>query len=361
MPVISPHSKIIVTGANGYIGLWVVYELLKRGYSVHAAVRSTTKVETLTAILRRRLPEASDRLTGFVVPDITADQAFDEAMRGVEGVIHTASPVTDSMNTPEAYIEPAVNGVSSVLGSALRSKSVRRVVITGSIGGVANSIDPPPGVHTEDHWNDVAIQVVEEKGGDAPGIVMYDASKTLSERAAWAFMAAHEPEAHFDLCVINPSYTFGPVIDDTLSSPSALSVTPLLMYKMVFATPAPPDRQPKRLNYVDIRDVTEIHIRALEVEEAGGERIIVNSEVASWDDWLHAAARLGVADVDEPEVDREAVADESLAESDRPEYPFFANDKVKRIFGIKMRTVPDTMEGVVRDFRERGWLSQLAS
>lgn len=72
MPTISPSSTVLVTGANGYIGFHVVHELLLRGYSVHAAVRSADKARVLANFVSKKHPEAKYRFTGFVVPNMTA-------------------------------------------------------------------------------------------------------------------------------------------------------------------------------------------------------------------------------------------------------------------------------------------------
>ncbi|KAI0357281.1 D-lactaldehyde dehydrogenase [Trametes cingulata] len=350
MPTISPPATVLVTGANGYIGLWVVRELLARGYAVRGTVRSAGKARALSEYVARTLSAAQERFKAFVVADITEVGAFDEAIKGADGVVHTASPVSPSLEDPEAYIQPAVEGTLGILKSALHS-DVKRVVITASIAGVASSAIAPPKVYTEADWNDAAVRLVEEEGRKAPGMIKYDASKVLAERAAWNFMKEHEGEARFDLCMINASWVFGPLADDTLSSPSAMSATPLHMYNMLFATPAPAERWPKYLNYVDVRDVTEILVKALEVEEAGGQRILANSQLVTWDDWLRAAKQLRIL----PGLDTVSVS----PPEDTPTYPFFANEKAKRIFGIELRTVPDTLKDVVEDFRARGWLEHL--
>lgn len=70
MPAISPPAKVLVTGANGFVGIWVVRLLLQYGYSVRGAVRSAAKGE----ILKRTLVnKEGDRATDFeyvVVSDI---------------------------------------------------------------------------------------------------------------------------------------------------------------------------------------------------------------------------------------------------------------------------------------------------
>ncbi|KAI9057810.1 NAD(P)-binding protein [Trametes sanguinea] len=120
MPAISAPATVLVTGANGYIGLWTVIDLLTRGYTVRGVVRSASKAAALEALVTRKKPEAKDRFKGYVVEDIAADRAFDEALQGVDGVIHTASPISASSDEPEVFNRPAVQGTLSILESALR-------------------------------------------------------------------------------------------------------------------------------------------------------------------------------------------------------------------------------------------------
>lgn len=143
MPTISPLDKILVTGANGYIGLWVVRTILERGYSVRAAVRSEEKGEVVKKLFKEKLPERAEHLEYVVVRDImdvgpkfyewlplmgcgnanpaapdTQGHAYDDAVKGVAGVIHIASPMSIAIEDPQELIRPAVSGTIGLLGSA---------------------------------------------------------------------------------------------------------------------------------------------------------------------------------------------------------------------------------------------------
>ncbi|CDO72580.1 hypothetical protein BN946_scf184983.g63 [Trametes cinnabarina] len=372
MPSIAAPAAVLVTGANGFIGQWVVLELLSRGYTVHGTVRTADKVATLSDLVARKSPEGKVRFKGFVVPDITAvratpaaapfmtcsaglssqDGAFDEAVQGVDGVIHLASPTSIHLEDPQAAIKPAVKGTTSILHSALKARTVKRMVIASSISAIASGSICPPRVYTEEDWNDRAVQVTENEGRNAPGLIKYEASKTLAERAAWEFMEKHRAGVCFDLCVINPSLVFGPMVDDTLPSPDALPVTPAMVYKALFARPSPAECTSACFNCVDVRDITEMFVKALETEEAGGERIVGNAQACTWDDWLLANEHLGLL----PGLDR---VTQHKAHEPRLPHPFFANDKSKRIFGITYKGVSDTLRDTVADFNVRGWLKHL--
>jgi nucleoside-diphosphate-sugar epimerase len=60
-------GKVLVTGANGYIALWVVQSLLSAGYSV----RGTVRKESAIAHLKETFKDHGDKFEVVVVPDIT--------------------------------------------------------------------------------------------------------------------------------------------------------------------------------------------------------------------------------------------------------------------------------------------------
>ena len=148
---------------------------------------------TLSFLLHVRYPDC-------ILPQ---DGAFDEAVKGVDAIVHTASPVTDKGEDPTQLIVPAVQGTVGILASALKhGPSVKRIVVTASIGSVHEFISEPK-VYSETDWNDLAVHEVETKGAAAPPLSMYCASKTLAERAAWAFWKAHREEVGWDLVVLH--------------------------------------------------------------------------------------------------------------------------------------------------------------
>lgn len=67
MPTIQPPSKVLVTGANGFIAIWVVNTLLEKGYFVRGTVRSSDK----GTHLEKTFSKYGDKFEVVVVPDIT--------------------------------------------------------------------------------------------------------------------------------------------------------------------------------------------------------------------------------------------------------------------------------------------------
>lgn len=66
MPAVT-KGKVLVTGANGYVALWVVKTLLGAGFSVRGTVRSESRI----AYLKETFKEYADKIEFVVVPDIT--------------------------------------------------------------------------------------------------------------------------------------------------------------------------------------------------------------------------------------------------------------------------------------------------
>ncbi|KAL7277940.1 hypothetical protein ACG7TL_007888 [Trametes sanguinea] len=329
MHTVSPPATILVTGANGFLGLWQVRELLNRGYRVRGSVRSADKGERIKTLLHEKQPLVEDRFEYIVVPDITKDGAFDEAVTGVDSIIHGASPITLWANDPQELIAPAVGGTTAVLKSALKhGTTVRRVVITGSVVTMMRT-DAPPGVYDENDWNDYAVREVEP---------------------AWEFYNAHKHEVPWDLTSIGPSFVFGPLPEDP-ASPDEMVTTASLLWSSFFKDPKPAMRYPPCFNYVDVRDVTEAFIRALEVEAAGGERIVATARAVTWQDWLDAARDLGLLPLLEKEDPN----------APKGPLPTASNAKSQRLLGIKYKSLQETVKDTVADFASRGWLKHLGA
>lgn len=108
MPAVLPPAKVLVSGANGFIAVWVVKQLLARGYSVRGTVRSESKTEHLRKVFKTEVDTGKFELT--VVPDITVPGAFDEAVKGVDAIEHTASPFHFQADDPNGgYLRVALS------------------------------------------------------------------------------------------------------------------------------------------------------------------------------------------------------------------------------------------------------------
>lgn len=123
------NSLVFITGATGFIGAQVALATLKAGHKVRLSVRREGQIDGL----RRAFSDFVDQLDFVVVPDYTASDAFDTAVKGVDYVIHLASPLA---NPGEDLLTPAVKGTLSVLESVSRASGIKKVVITASVASL---------------------------------------------------------------------------------------------------------------------------------------------------------------------------------------------------------------------------------
>ena len=248
-------APLLVTGVTGFVGSRVVETLLARGHHVRGTVRS---LEAGNIDVLRRLPGATERLE-LVEADLTHPASFLAPVKGAVAVIHCASPyVLDVADPQRDLVDPAVNGTRAILEASTESGSVRRVVVTSSMAAITD--EPDGRVLTEADWN------VRSSLDRNP----YYFSKTLAERAAWAFV--EERQRAFDLVVINPFAVIGP------SLVAGLNISNQILAGMV--TRAFPGVLSMAWGFVDVRDVAEAHARAVETPEAHG-RYICTGEVVT--------------------------------------------------------------------------------
>ncbi|KAJ7088136.1 hypothetical protein C8R44DRAFT_819529, partial [Mycena epipterygia] len=269
------QQKVLVSGANGFVGCYVVRNLLEKGYFVRGTVRSADKGKHLT----RLFEQYGDKFELAVVPDITEEGAFDEAVKGMTAILHTASPFNYKSDDPRAYIDPAVKGTVGMLQSAAKNgPSVKRIVVTSSVASVASvihSIHTRSTPWTEDDWNTKSITVVEEQGVNAPNVDKYCAGKSLAEKAAWDFKNTND--VPWDVVTLCPPFIFGPVIHEC-SRAEDLNESVDLLYKAVIkGLPDEAALVRPRGNWIDVLDLAEAHSLALEKPAAGGHRFIVTA------------------------------------------------------------------------------------
>jgi len=218
-----------------------------------------------------------------------------------DAIEHTASPFILDAEDPQDVIGPAVRGTTNILKSALAyGPQVRRIIITSSVQAIIEPkpADQTPYAFTEADWNDDSVRAVETQGTQASGFDKYSASKSLAERAAWAFMKANATVAPFDLVTINPPYIFGPIIHD-VRSVEALNESHAVFLEGLKTAGQKTSEETGvfTANMVDVRDVAHAHSLALEKAEAGGERFITASTPFSWQDIYDALNEAGVQSI----------------------------------------------------------------
>jgi nucleoside-diphosphate-sugar epimerase len=244
-------QRVLVTGGSGFLGAHCILQLLAAGHRVRTTVRSLTREVGVRALLTTAGADAGDALS-FAAADLTSDAGWPEAVAGCDSVLHVASPFPAGVPKHEDdLIVPAREGALRVLRAA-RAAGVKRVVLTSSFAAIGYGHPHTSRPFTEESWSDVSQPMSA-----------YAKSKTLAERAAWDFV---EKEGGPELAVVNPVGILGPVLGPDLST-SILIVQRL----MDGAMPGVP-----RLSFglVDVRDVADLHLRAMTDPAARGERFL---------------------------------------------------------------------------------------
>ncbi|KAF5353764.1 hypothetical protein D9757_012943 [Collybiopsis confluens] len=354
MPVVPPGKQILVTGCNGFIAAWIVRLLLQKGYTVIGTVRSEDKGLKMKEILKSNgLGEGFDFI---VVSDIVKEGAFDEAVKGVDAVIHTASPVVlSSEGDPQVVeiIQPAVRGTRSILNSTLNhgNDTVRRLVFLSSTAAVLE-VQLMPNIFNEENWNNESVKEAEELGRKAPAMSKYRASKSLAEKTAWKFVDDNKDKLKWDLIVLNPPFVFGPITHD-VRDPSALNVTTAMMYDTLTGSGKYAQDLTAGNCWIDVRDLAEAHALALEKEDVANERIVVTAGPYLWQEWVDLANSL--APTHFPSHSNLAKGS-PIPDGTRPSYRvMYDTSKAHRLLGLKYRSREECLQDTFADYMARGW------
>lgn len=246
-------DRVLVTGGNGFVATWCIVRALEQGFDVRTTVRSLSKEPRLRSILAGAV-DAGDRLE-VVLADLTSDSGWAEAVAGCSYVLHVASPMI-ATRRPEEVIRPAVEGVHRVLRAA-RDGGVRRVVYTSSCGAIYYGHPAQTEPFDETSWTNL----------EASNMSLYVRSKTLAERAAWDFIAVEG--GSLELATVNPTGIFGPALD-----PENASSLDLIRRLLDGSPPATPNLW---FGVIDVRDVADLHLRAMTDPDAAGQRYIASS------------------------------------------------------------------------------------
>jgi len=318
-----------------------VIELLRRGYRVRTTVRDLSREPQVRAAIAAEV-DPGDRLS-VLAADLLNDEGWEEAIQGCDYVLHVASPFPPAQpKDPDELIVPAREGTLRVLRASLDA-GVGRVVVTSSVAAVTGGTKPVSGPLTEENWSDP----------DNPKMTPYARSKTIAERAAWD--SVRERGAAEKLAVVNPGAILGPV----LSEDRSYSIE--MIERLLRGIPGAP-----RIGFslVDVRDVADLHIRAMTSPEAGGERFLATAEFQ----WMAEVAevlrrRLGPAAAKAPTrtvpdlvVRGMAIFDPGLRSivGQLGKKTELSSDKAKSLLGWSPRPTEDTIAECAQSLLDKG-------
>ncbi|RFU72883.1 cinnamoyl- reductase [Trichoderma arundinaceum] len=310
-------QTVLITGASGYIATHVVQTFLRKGYNVRGTY--------------------AEQLSVAIVPDIAAPNAFDEAVKGVDGIIHTASPFSlTSVDYEKELLQPAINGTTSVLEAAQRyNPTVSRIVITSSFASI---LDPTQGqrpgyVYKEADWDPITV----EQANSNP-VMAYIASKTFAEKAAFDYVKENKP--NFSVTTLCPPMVYGPILH-SVSDVKAMNTSSGDIYRLIDGSEK---NVPDTLiwAFADVRDLAEAHLQAYEKPEAAGQRYLIATSSFSYQQ---------ICDIIRdkfPEL-RELTPKGNTGDPLPPVYKL-DNSKASAELGIKFRSLEETVVDMVNSF-----------
>lgn len=261
------NKTILVTGGTGYIGSWVVKELLEKSYTVRMTVRDKSKKDKYKQF--DEIIKSSKGKLELWEANLLKDGSFDAAAKGADAILHIASPFTLRFkNAQKDLIDPALLGTRNVLNAATRSGTVKKIILTSSVAAVhGDNIDMQEQKlveFTEEHFN-TSSSVTHQP---------YSYSKVIAEKEAWKLA---KEQNQWKLVVINPSFVLGPSLTGSSDSESISFMKDILKGKFFFGAPD------LTFGFVDVRDVAHAHILALEKETASGRHILAEKTMTVLD------------------------------------------------------------------------------
>ncbi|KAI1256375.1 hypothetical protein MGN70_001499 [Eutypa lata] len=262
----SQQPLLLVTGGSGFVGGQVVKQALERGYHV----RVTARTEESARKIISNWPKYSSQLSSAIIPDLTRIESYENALEGVTGVLHLASPfIFNPTDNIKDLLDPAIKGSTAILEATKRwGPLVTRIVATSSFAAV---IDDTKGkregyTYTEEDWNPATY---EKAVVSTDGPYVYRASKALAEKAMFEWVKENKPL--FTITTICPPWIYGPYAHQ-LTHTERLSESVHLFSTLVDAK----DVLPFDFGgYADSREVAAAHLLALKIPEAANRRFIV--------------------------------------------------------------------------------------
>jgi nucleoside-diphosphate-sugar epimerase len=253
------RGLVLVTGATGFVGKWTVIELLKAGHRVRGTVRSLGRADEVRAGVATQTGEEALQHLEFAEADLLDDRGWSEAMADVTAVMHVATAIrADEPKDQSLVIRPALEGTQRVLRFA-QAAGIERFIMTSSIATVGYGLGQTTGrrVYTEKDFTNLE---------GMRWTWAYCIGKTRAEQFAWAFAKEHG----IGLTTIHPGAIIGPAVDEDASI--SLGMVSGLLSGSVPAMPS------NGFSIIDVRDVAELHVAALEKPEAVGQRYLATGD-----------------------------------------------------------------------------------
>lgn len=199
----TPQPTVLITGITGFVGMRIASTALDDGYKVRATLRDLKQKPRVLELVST--VSSTDNLE-FAEADLLSDEGWEQAMDGVDYVIHTASPlILGAVDDENTLFGPAVDGTRRVLENAAAAQ-VKKIVVTSTALTIAGHITE--GIATSKDFTPI----------DDPRVSLYTKSKIAAEQVVLDFVEKRQGDP--DLITIHPGVVIGPPIDPNEDSES---------------------------------------------------------------------------------------------------------------------------------------------
>lgn len=332
-------ETVLITGATGHLGFRVLVLALQAGYNARVAVRTQSGISAILATPSIKSLNSGTNINFVIVPEIFSPGAYDSAVQGVSYIIHCASPITSGITSDfeNKIILPAVLGTTGILTSAFASPSVKRIVITSSIGA---TIPPSAFLGPSNTVYDGQLKILPQTAPYPSELYAYTDSKVRALAASKDFIREKKPQ--FDIINFMPAYIVGKNELATLSN--FLKGTNRVVLNNVVGVKS--DRAiPGATVYLN--DLAKLHILALKPEIAGNQDFVVSSggfDGVKLDDTLDIVAKKFPAEVANGILPNNGAQPTLNVRLD--------SSKTEKVFGIKLEGLETQVEEVARHYVE---------
>ena len=244
-------KKVFVSGGSGYIAMYCIKILLKKGYFVVTSVREKSQIDLVKNSLSNH--GISFENIEFKILNLLNDDGWIDALEGCEYVLHLASPVIPGKVDEDLLVKPAVEGMERCLNAAIKN-GAKKFVQTSSYAAIYGRKNHN-NQHRDTDWTDLSNSK----------IMPYEVSKTKAEKNMWEIAK----KANLDACAINPVLVLGPSMTGVLSMSNRVTI------KKIFSLPFIPDIS---ISIVGVQDVAEAHVMAMENDDATGNRFLLSEK-----------------------------------------------------------------------------------
>ncbi|MEO0526405.1 MAG: NAD-dependent epimerase/dehydratase family protein [Bacteroidota bacterium] len=249
-------NKVVVTGITGFLGSHIAIQLLKKGYKVLGTLREISRASEIKNIIGKHTDKVAN--IGFIEANLMDGlEKWVEVTKDQDYIINVASPFPSVMPKNDMeLVEPAKKGILTILEAATINR-VKKVVHTSSTGAAVYG-ERKKGTFTEKDWTN------EHNKKDTTA---YFRSKTIAEKAAWAFLERTQDAPKFT--TILPGLILGPVLERDFGNSANL-----VKKFLDGSVPAIP-----QVGYelIDVRSVADLHLKAMESEKANGQRFVATN------------------------------------------------------------------------------------